>query len=84
MVNFGVTRVSLHLIHFVVTCSFIAVCSSMGERWLNTGADGNSSNEISFFRARQGSSESQFFLLSEERELLFGGTDCRQKEEQGT
>lgn len=78
MVNFGVTHVSFHLINFVAICSFFPLYARVGETWLNTGADGNSSNEISFFRARQGKSESQVCLLKESK-LLFNGTDYRQK-----
>lgn len=78
MVNFGVTRVSLHLINFGAICSIFTLCARVGETRLNTGADGNVSNEISFFRARQGSSESQV-CLSKERNSLFRGTDYGKK-----
>jgi len=75
MVNCGV---SLHLINFVAICSFFVLCATWGETQLNTGADRNFSNKISFFRARQGSSESQIYP-SRESKLQFGGTDYRQK-----
>lgn len=65
MGNCDVTHVSSLLINFVVICSFFGLYAIVGETRLNAGADGNSWNEISFYRARQSSFEGQIFPLKE-------------------